>query len=187
MDKGYENEKFAGLRIKISVAKKFRRFSKKLGASQSMALLRMIDFFEINELSPDDRLGNTVSSLKHQIKSRFNAVIAIIRDIEKNQTKPTAAMLQNLFEEVSKEEEEDEIFFDTPTLLTENEILTYYRNQYEAIQIRFSDLRRETLQLMERTVWSKSSFGNGHWKLEMTREEFEQLKKRITDLLDQNR
>jgi hypothetical protein len=33
------------------------------------------------------------------IKKRINGMIAIMKDIEKNQTKPTAAMMLSLFEE----------------------------------------------------------------------------------------
>ncbi|MCX2682202.1 BfmA/BtgA family mobilization protein, partial [Galbibacter sp. EGI 63066] len=83
MDKGYEKERFVSLSIKSSVARKFRRFCKRKRASQSMALLSMLDFFEINGVSPEDRLGETITSLKRQIKQRFNAVVAIIRAVEK--------------------------------------------------------------------------------------------------------
>ena len=47
MDKGYEKERFETLKIKASVVDKFRRFCKTMSKSQSMALLSMIDFFEI--------------------------------------------------------------------------------------------------------------------------------------------
>jgi hypothetical protein len=40
-----------------------------------------------------------MKSLENNLKGRINALIAIIRDIEKNQTKPTVAMLHLLFEE----------------------------------------------------------------------------------------
>ena len=98
MDKGYEKERFVNLSIKESVARDFRVFSKKLSRSQSMALREMLDFFQVNELSPNERLGPSGRTLEANLKKRINAVIAIIRDIEKTQTKPTNAMLQSLFE-----------------------------------------------------------------------------------------
>ena len=97
MDKGYEKERFEKLGIKISVAIRFRKFCKKMKQSQSMTLLSMIEFFEENGISPDESIGPQIQTLESQIKKRINAVIAIMKDIEKNQTKPTVAMIQSLF------------------------------------------------------------------------------------------
>lgn len=104
MDKGYEKEGFEKLGIKISVAVKFRNFCKKTSKSQSMTLLLMMEFFERNELSPEDDLEPGLMETENRIKKRINALIAIIKDIEKNQTKPTMAMLQALFENVEPKE-----------------------------------------------------------------------------------
>lgn len=98
MDKGYEKEGFVTFKIKISVAIRFRRFCKKMSESQSMALLLMIAFFEENGISPHEAIGPKMQTLESLIKKRINGVIAIIKDIEKNQTKPTVAMMQSLFE-----------------------------------------------------------------------------------------
>ena len=100
MDKGYEKERFEMLGIKVSVAKRFRKFSKKLSKSQSMTLLLMLDFFEENGISPNEKIGPNMQTLESEIKKRINAVIAIIKDIEKNHDKPTTAMLQSLFMEM---------------------------------------------------------------------------------------
>jgi len=99
MDKGYEKEGFEKLGIKVSVAAKFRKFSKKLSKSQSMTLLLMIDFFEDNGISPHESMGPKMQTIEALIKKRINGVIAIMKDIEKNQTKPTVAMMQSLFKE----------------------------------------------------------------------------------------
>jgi hypothetical protein len=40
-----------------------------------------------------------MQTLESEIKKRINAVIAIIKDIEKQHDKPTTAMLQSLFME----------------------------------------------------------------------------------------
>ncbi len=79
--------------IKKSVALKFRRFSKKFGRSRSMTLLAMLDFFERHGISPDQEMGETATSLKYLIKRRFNAIVAIMRNIEKEQTLPTFEMM----------------------------------------------------------------------------------------------
>lgn len=105
MDKGYEKERFEKLGIKTSVAERFRVFCKKLSKSQSMTLLMMLDFFEDNGISPNETLGPNMQTLEREIKKRINAVIAIIKDIEKNHDKPTTAMLQSLFMEFEPKQE----------------------------------------------------------------------------------
>ena len=104
MDKGYEKEGFEKLGIKISVAVQFRNFCNKTSKSQSMTLLLMMEFFERNELSLEDDLKPGLMETENRIKKRINALIAIIKDIEKNQTKPTMAMLQALFKNVEPKE-----------------------------------------------------------------------------------
>ncbi len=102
MDKGYENEEFETLKIKSSVASEFRKFSKMLSKSQSMTLLLMMDFFNENGISPTENLGPRMETLENRIsmliKKRMNGMIAIMKDIEKSQTKPTVAMMQALFQ-----------------------------------------------------------------------------------------
>lgn len=99
MDKGYEKERFESVSLKTSVAKKFHRFCRKMSKSKSMTLLLMIDFFEHNGISPDESMGPKMQTLESLIKKRINGVIAILKDIEKSQTRPTVAMMQSLFKE----------------------------------------------------------------------------------------
>lgn len=103
MDKGYEKEEFETLKIKSSVAVQFRKFSKMLSKSQSMTLLLMMNFFNENGISPTEELGPRMETLENRIsiliKKRMNGMIAIMKDIEKSQTKPTVAMMQALFQE----------------------------------------------------------------------------------------
>ncbi len=58
----------------------------------------MLDFFFYNEISPRERLGPTGRTIEANLKKRINAVIAIMRDMEKTQTKPTVAMIESLFQ-----------------------------------------------------------------------------------------
>ncbi|MDW5287204.1 BfmA/BtgA family mobilization protein [Formosa sp. PL04] len=99
MDKKLKNEGFTTLKIKDEVAKRFRRFSKKMTLSQSMTLLYMIDFFEKNGLSPLESIDPKIQTLENVFKKRINGMIAILKNIEKHQTKPTVAMLGALFEQ----------------------------------------------------------------------------------------
>ena len=127
MDLGYEKEEFTTISFKISVANKFRSFSKKMRASNSMTLLLMLDFFESNQLSPKESIGPHVRTLESLIKKRNNAIIAILKVMEKNQTKPTVAMLQALFEGGDKEEKKPTLIERKSSSLTLDEELKKWK------------------------------------------------------------
>lgn len=109
MDKGFEKEEFETLKIKKPVANEFRKFSKMLSKSQSMTLLLMMEFFNENGISPTEHLGPRMETLENRIsiliKKRMNGMIAIMKDIEKSQTKPTVAMLYSLFQQTEPKKE----------------------------------------------------------------------------------
>lgn len=91
-------EPFISIRFKKKTAKQFQEFSRKHFKSHTEALATMLDFFFYNEISPKERLGPTGRTIEASLKKRINAVIAIIRDIEKTQTKPTLGMIASLFQ-----------------------------------------------------------------------------------------
>lgn len=92
----YKKYGFTNITIKKGIADRFRQFSKQIPCSNSEALEAMLNFFEWNEIAPNDNLDTRNTELK----KRINAMIAILKDIEKTQTKPTTAMLQALFQEM---------------------------------------------------------------------------------------
>lgn len=65
----------------------------------------MLDFFQYNQISPKENLGPSVQTLEKNLKKRMNAIIAIIKDIEKTQTKPTVAILNALMEQPEPQKE----------------------------------------------------------------------------------
>jgi len=92
-------DSYSRIKFNVKTANRFRKFSEQISGSHSETLTIMLDFFDQNKISPNESLGPNMKSLENNLKRRINALIAIIRDIEKNQTKPTMAMLQALFEE----------------------------------------------------------------------------------------
>jgi hypothetical protein len=187
MDEGYEKEKFKTFKFKESVAKKFRRFCKTMSKSQSITLLLMLDFFEVNGISPKEKLGANMNTLENRIKKRINALIAIVKDIEKNEIKPTNAMMQALFQETPIEDEtKEEYNFEEPTLITENEELTYYRKEYYKNQENYNSLKYDVQDIIKKTKYIKSNFGAGYFRLEFTKEKFEQLKQKLTNVHHHN-
>jgi hypothetical protein len=89
---------FIGIRFKKETAKRFQEFSRTHFRSHTEAMATMLDFFFYNEISPKEKLGPTGRTIEASIKKRINAVIAIMRVMEKTQTKPTVAMIESLFQ-----------------------------------------------------------------------------------------
>ena len=98
-------DSFITIRFKRDTAKRFQEFSKTHFKSHTIAMATMLDFFFYNEISPKEKFGPTartiavtLNTVETNLLKRMNAIIAIQRDIEKTQTKPTMAMLESLFQ-----------------------------------------------------------------------------------------
>jgi hypothetical protein len=91
-------DSFITIRFKRKTAKRFQEFSKTHFKTHTETMETILDFFFYNEISPKEKLGPTGRTIEASIKKRINAVIAIMRDMEKTQTKPTVAMLESLFQ-----------------------------------------------------------------------------------------
>lgn len=167
---------FSAINVKKKVALRFRKFSKEISKSNTESLEAMLNFFDWNDLSPNDNLGVK----NERTNKRINAVIAILKNIEKHQTKPTAGMIQTLFEETTKLEKEEESYaFETPRVITENEELDYYRKEYFSVKEKHQTLRQELESILHRIQYVRGNFGNGYFKIEMDKEILEELKKKI--------
>lgn len=179
---------FSAISIKAKVASRFRKFSKRVARSHTDTLETMMNFFDWNELSPNESLGANMKTLENRLKKRINALVAIVRDIEKNQTKPTNAMLELLFQESPElNEPKEELFeFEQQELISENEELNYYRNQYQGIQQQYQTVKNDLEKIIGKTTYVKGSFGGGYLKLELTKEEFENFKQKSRDVYHNN-
>ncbi|WP_445733606.1 BfmA/BtgA family mobilization protein [Mariniflexile sp.] len=91
-------DSFITIRFKRKTAKRFQEFSKKHFKTHTETMEAILDFFFYNEISPKEKLGPTGRTIEAKLLKRINAVIAIMRDVEKTQTKPTVAMLESLFQ-----------------------------------------------------------------------------------------
>jgi hypothetical protein len=181
---------FSTIRFKIKVANRFRKFSIQIARTHTEAIESMLDFFENNSISPYESLGVNMTTLESKIKKRINSLIAIIKDIEKHQTKPTNSMMQLLFQE-NPEEKFDPLFmekneFESENLITENEELEYYRNQYFNTQTNYNDLKYDFEIILKKTRYVKNNFGTGHYRMNITKGEFEKLKQKLENVYHNN-
>ncbi|GGK20678.1 hypothetical protein GCM10007962_13490 [Yeosuana aromativorans] len=147
----------------------------------------MLDFFLYNEISPKETLGPNARTLEANIKKRINALVSIVKDIEKNQTKPTTAMLQLLFEKTPAKQKQPLLVEVKKSNKPVND--PFFATSLEAIELRKEknalkrDLR-ETKQQFEDILFSKirivkSSFGKPRLHLDMALEDYEALKEKI--------
>ena len=95
-------DSYITIRFKRKTAKRFQVFSKMHFKTHTETMEAILDFFFYNEISPKEKLGPTGRIVEASLKKRINAVIAIMKNIEKYQTKPTVAMLQALFEQTEQ-------------------------------------------------------------------------------------
>ena len=92
-------DSFITIRFKRKTAKRFQEFSKTQFKTHTDAMECILDFFLYNEISPTERFGPTGRKLEKLFKRRTNAIIAIMKSVEKNKANPTLAILQALMEE----------------------------------------------------------------------------------------
>ncbi len=91
----YKKYGFTNITVKKVIGDRFRQFAKQIPCSNTETLEAMLNFFEWHEISPHDKRD----SKHNELKKRINAVIAILKTMEKHQTQPAVSMLQLLFEQ----------------------------------------------------------------------------------------
>ena len=84
--------------IEKKTAERFQQFSRTHYKTHTDAMAGMLDFFFYNEISPKENFGPTGRRIENSLKKRINAVIAIMKDVEKNKANPTLAILESLME-----------------------------------------------------------------------------------------
>ncbi|MCL6266375.1 BfmA/BtgA family mobilization protein [Flagellimonas myxillae] len=180
---------FKSIRFKESTVKRFRAFSKKMAKSYSECLESIMDFFEWHGLDPNNKFGKSIIQeiLKNRQRTetsikRNEATIAIIRDIEINQTKPNNAMLLALFGEDAKTKKpirkERKQLEKKPKPDTEIEV-TVPKIRYERLVEKLEKIRQDYSNVLNRVELVKGSFGKPFFKLELTPAELERFKRTL--------
>lgn len=162
------------LQLTLNTAKRFREFSKKNNSNQSQTLDLMLDFFETNNLSPFETLIPSKVSLEQLIKKRIDAVIAILKNIEKTQTKPGLVMLKLLMEERS---------IQNPAIVEKKKISSFNEKSQEQLELEISRIqevlkttKKDLEYLLQHVEMKSNAFGGDYLKLNIPRTEFEQFK-----------
>lgn len=164
------------IQLKLRTANRFREFSQKNNSNQSETLDLILDFFEKNNLSPFDTLVPSKVSLENLIKKRIDAVIAILKNIEKTQTKPSFLMLELLME--GRPLPEKKLEATTKKIGSQSNLKS--REQLELEMNRLQDLLKASKKnleyLLQKVELKGNSFGSDYLKLNIPLTELEQFK-----------
>ncbi|GHA33023.1 hypothetical protein GCM10007103_13090 [Salinimicrobium marinum] len=176
-----EKQPYITFKIRLQTAEEFRNYSRQLGKQQSETLQLMLDFFKVNRLSPLEELGPNFITLEKRIKDRINALVAILKDIEKTQTKPTHSMLQLLFQESPITKKEILREKNQQDLSNDNSLhfeLLAAKSMEKDLRKKLTEKTEDLKQILDRVAVVRNSFGRPYLRLNLTKEEFEQLKSR---------
>lgn len=89
---------FSRIQFHTETVERFKKYAIANDVNYTQALGAMLDFFERYSIDPFTPFDDSVHSLKLLIDKRMDAVEAILRKIEQEQTKPTREMLDRLFQ-----------------------------------------------------------------------------------------
>ncbi|WP_093113057.1 BfmA/BtgA family mobilization protein [Salinimicrobium catena] len=176
-----EKKCFVTLKIKSETAEMFRKFSRDLGEQQTETLQLMLDFFSKHNLNPSEDLGPNMKTLEGTISKRINVIIAIIRDIEKRQTKPTLAMLQLLFQE-SPQKQPLLVEKRKPSVEIEKTAYSETQHKNEILQKKVFQWQTITTSILDKVAISRTSFGKIQLRLLMSPKELQDIKTKIEKL-----
>nr|WHW29824.1 hypothetical protein [uncultured bacterium] len=170
---------FNTIRLKKKTIEKFKKYSKEISPSYSETLEYMISFFKDNDLSPYDTLNANYTSFINVFNKRMDALISILRNIEKTQLIPTREMLESLFIE---ENEEEPIFVEQTmeeieaSKSEEEKLLDYYYKQCEVTNKELFETKEKLQRILDKLVYIKSAFGANYYRLNIPDNEVEKLK-----------
>lgn len=183
--KGKYKYEYSNVNFRISVAKRFRSFSRKIAKSHSDSLSIIMDFFEWHGFQPSDRFGKSLLQEILKNRKRTDASIAILKDIETSQTKPTNAMLLSLFEENITEEgpelverKYEDMLSEEPTAIE----ITVPKIRYERLKEKMDSIKEDFDYVLNNVKIVKSNFGKNYLKLELTEDELVKFKRSLKNL-----
>lgn len=170
---------FNTIRLRRKTLEEFKEYSIKTSSNYSETLEYMIAFFRDTGLSPYDTMTHPILVPAIAINRRLDYIIALLRNIEQTQLIPTRKMLESLFEGVEKKEsiyiEETEEEIETSRLETDK-LLSKYSNEIYYTNEELKALKRKFGNLLRKVVYINKTFGKGYYHLDISKEEFEELK-----------
>ncbi|WP_423818634.1 BfmA/BtgA family mobilization protein [Salinimicrobium sp. TIG7-5_MAKvit] len=169
---------FSTISIKVETAKRFRTFSKETGGSNTEVLELMLEYFHKYQISPSHKAKIDLPALDEKIQKRLNAIVAIIKEIEKTQTQPTLAMLQLLFDPAQA----TSISSSRIPLPPVQEISSPIKPAREGnifVDRAKEEIKKDLEYILSKVILVKRTFGPDKYVLEMEGEELERMRRKL--------
>lgn len=177
---------YSHINFKLKTVKRFRVYSKQIAKTHSEAMESMLDYFEENKVSPYESLGPKITTLEHLIKKRFDGLIAIIKNIEKHQSKPLLAIMQSLIQETPEKESNllDNKLWERLEARSKKEAIVdpsapeviYHKNEKLRVEKELQQVKQELHIILKKVVVVRTNFGRPFYRLNLTEVELENIK-----------
>ncbi|MCG2462074.1 hypothetical protein K8352_15045 [Flavobacteriaceae bacterium F89] len=177
---------YSHINFKLKTVKRFRVYSKQIAKTHTDAMERMLDYFEQNKVSPYESLGPKIITLEHLIKKRFDGLIAIIKNIEKHQSKPLLAIMQSLIQETPEKETDllDSKLWERLEAKSKTEAIVdpsapeviFHKNEKLRVEKELQQVKQELNIILKKVVVVRTNFGRPFYRLNLTEVELENLK-----------
>ncbi|SNY99565.1 BfmA/BtgA family mobilization protein [Flagellimonas pacifica] len=170
---------FNTIRLRRKTLEEFKEYSIKTGPNYSETLEYMIAFFKDTGLSPYDTMTHPIFASTIAINRRLDYIIALLKNMEQTQLIPTREMLERLFEGIEKPEpvyiERSQEEIEASRLETEK-LRSKYSNEIYYTKEELKALKRKFENILRKVVYVDKTFGKGYYHLDISKEEFEDLK-----------
>jgi hypothetical protein len=176
---------FARINFRVETTNRFRKFSKELDHTHTETLEAMMDFFVQYKVNPFGDLGKDLQGLELNLKKRINALIAIVKDIEKHQTGPTTAMMQLIFEQAPRPVQNHPVHREPQARRNDNFFVTAQRGielerENTQFQQELERIKNDMGLLLKKAKVSTRGLGKPKIILELPKEEFERIQRTYT-------
>jgi|TARA_R110001606_G_scaffold396227_2_gene569945 hypothetical protein len=171
---------YSAISIKADVAVRFRRYSKQFSKSNSEVLHRMLFFLQWNGLNPFDSSIKKIVIAVEKNRKQIEYLIAIIKNIEIAQTRPTYEMVKILFEAhcINKEDiRKEKLFLPQPELDEVKE--TVPKVLHERLQHEFREYKKDCRRLLEKIEVTEPTFGKPYLKVNLSQAKYEKLRRQL--------
>jgi hypothetical protein len=171
---------YSNLKIATDVADNFRKYAKVIGKKHSDTLQLFLDFFEKNNVQPTDEISGSLITLENKILQRIDAMIKIIRGIEKEELKRDGALKKMLYEltlqqvNIARESTPQHLEVSSPHP-EENQDLKQYQN-------RVKKSTEELLLFFDKIEKTTSHSGAPYYKVETNQNELTKLKRIVKSM-----
>ena len=174
---------FNTIRLKRKTVQEFKEYSLKTSPNYSETLEFMIAFFKDTGISPYDTIRNPILASMIAINRRTGYIIALLKDIEKTQLIPTREMLESLFHGVEKKKQPlyiERTKEEIETSKTDTEkLLDQYYNQNKESREQLAETKEYLANLLYEITFVKNTFGKDYYRLDITKEKIEEIKKKF--------